>query len=65
MKQTETKKFHGQGICPKCGSMDLEYGISELEGDWLFYEFECNNCRATGKEWYKCVYSESILNDDI
>lgn len=52
------------GMCPKCGSDNLEYGNTELEGNYLGYEFECRQCGCEGTEWYKLVYEETVTDDN-
>ena len=52
-----------QGRCPVCGSDDLEWGNTELEGESLGYEFECNDCGAESTEWYELTYIETVLKD--
>ena len=51
-----------EGICPKCGSENLDYQDSEEKDEYLVYEFECEKCGATGKEWYTVSYLETVLN---
>jgi hypothetical protein len=58
------KKFdgagkNGQGQCKICGSLALEYGAVELEGEQLHYPYTCLNCGNHGKEWYSLTYVES------
>lgn len=52
------KKFlsNEQGICPVCGKCNLGWGDMEVDGNYLFYEWECEDCHAQGKEWYKMVF---------
>ena len=52
-----------QGNCPKCGSDELEYGSTEIEGDSLGYEFTCSKCGIQGVEWYYVIFSEFIINE--
>lgn len=42
--------------CPKCGSENLEYGVSEVDYE-LSYPVECKDCGFTGKEWYNLKFS--------
>ena len=49
------------GKCPKCGSFDIEYGSTEIDGDNLGYEFSCEKCGAYGLEWYTLEYAESLV----
>ena len=43
-----------QGHCPLCNSDDLTYFGNEIEGDWLKYPYECQNCGNTGNECWFC-----------
>jgi len=55
------------GKCPNCDSDDLDYGSLELEsinGEAVYYEFTCNKCGKSGKEWYNLEYTESISYKD-
>jgi len=53
------KKAGGPGICPKCGSVLLDYGDDELVDNDISYEFTCGDCGAMGKEWYHMEWIES------
>ena len=46
-----------QGHCPKCGSADLNYGESELSGESIYYEADCNECKSFLHEWYDLKFS--------
>jgi len=46
-----------QGTCPLCGGGDLEYGNTDLDGDGLSYEWECNICGTEGSEWYNLEFT--------
>jgi hypothetical protein len=50
------------GVCPKCGSLNLDYGDTQHEDMTLGYEFVCNDCKCEGIEWYDLKYSESIVD---
>jgi len=41
-----------QGICPKCGSDNLEYGPVEPEDESIYYPYTCQNCDFDGNEYY-------------
>ena len=43
--------------CPACGSRNLEYGNTELDGESLGYEFTCKDCGNEAIEWYSLEYS--------
>ena len=55
-----------QGHCPKCGSADINYGTSELSGESMYYEADCNTCEAQLHEWYDLKFSgfDLMLNED-
>ncbi len=55
----------GSGVCPKCKSEDLDYGNGYVEDESYYYEFTCNNCEASSKEWYNLTYSETLLNEEV
>lgn len=64
-----------QGICPVCGKSNLDWGDMELEGNHLYYEWICADCKTEGKEWYELKFdghnvilpdgTEEIVNDFI
>ena len=50
------------GFCPKCGG-DLEYGSSGVEDCSYYYEWECEDCNATGKEWYDMEFKSYTIDE--
>jgi hypothetical protein len=50
---------HEPGICPVCGSDNLEWGDDEKEGEHLFYEFTCGDCNSSGSELYRMEYIDT------
>ena len=46
-----------QGHCPNCGSADINYGTSELSGESIYYEADCNECKSFLHEWYDLKFS--------
>jgi hypothetical protein len=44
------------GICPKCGSDNIEYGASEVEETYIKYPWECNECSSTGTEYGNIIF---------
>ena len=54
-----------QGECPKCHSHNIEYGNTELDGEYLGYEFECNECGCQATEWYKLEFEETTSDEDL
>ena len=59
------KDCKGQGHCPKCGSSNLEYGNTELDGENLGYEFECRECGCEGIEWYYLQYGGTSVDESF
>lgn len=47
--------FYEEGNCPFCNSDNLEGGICEPEHDYVYREFNCNECKQAWTETYKCV----------
>ena len=50
-----------KGKCSVCNSENVDYGISELDGEQIGYEIVCCDCGAKGMEWYNLVYSETCM----
>lgn len=49
------------GICPKCGSELLRYGVLEPMGDSIYYPCECIDCGCKFKEWYNLEFNETVM----
>ena len=52
-----------EGQCPKCKNWNLDYNEMEIEGNSIYYPWTCEDCSASGKEWYSLEFSEQELND--
>ena len=50
-----------QGHCPKCGSDDINYGLSEVQDESIFYESDCNECESKFHEHYTLKFSGMSL----
>jgi hypothetical protein len=57
------EKIIRAGLCA-CGSEEITYGEMNIDGENLSYDFTCDKCGATGKEWYDVSYSETKMDDD-
>ena len=44
------------GKCPVCGNDDIEYGSSEIEDNYVKYEWTCPECSSEGNECGKIVF---------
>ena len=53
---------HQQGVCPFCGSEELEYGDSGLQDISYYYKWECKHCGHRGTEWYDLEFAEHTEN---
>jgi len=51
-----------KGNCPKCGSDNLEYSVSGIGDDAMYYPFTCIDCNCSGKEWYNLEYFGTFSN---
>ena len=53
----QKKRQISRGICPNCGSDDLEYGAIEPEGEGIFYPYTCQGCGFDGDEYYDVSFT--------
>ena len=49
--------------CPICNSNDIDYGVCVPKGEQLFYPWKCNECGASGKEWYLVEFIETVCDE--
>lgn len=52
------RMFNIQGQCPCCGGNDLDYGVAEFTDDCIYYPWTCEDCGATGTEFYSLNFIE-------
>jgi len=45
--------------CVKCNSDNIIYGGFEVQDNYGYYEYTCQDCEYEGKEYYKLVYDGS------
>lgn len=45
-----------QGVCPVCGSTDLDYASLEIDDCGVHYPTTCNNCSTTFNECYNLAF---------
>lgn len=50
------------GKCPKCGGYNLKYGVMQPIENSIYYPWECEDCGASGKEYYDLIFSEQELD---
>jgi hypothetical protein len=58
MKKTEL------GVCPKCGSDDIEYLELNYEGEYVIHECLCNDCDFGFQEYERLSYDGYSYNDE-
>lgn len=59
---SEHKRTYSPGVCAHCGSDRLLYSDPIIE-DELIYPYECEDCHATGKEYYDILFSFNETNE--
>lgn len=62
-KKIEKKGFI-EGYCSFCKSMDLEYGVLEIEDGVLYYPVSCK-CGAVGREYYNIEFTDIVMNRKV
>lgn len=58
MKKTEL------GVCPKCGSDDIEYLDMDYEDELIIHKCVCNKCELVFSEYEKTVYDGYSYYDE-
>jgi hypothetical protein len=53
-----------EGICPVCGSDNIEWGETEFEMPLMFYKCWCRECKAEFVEVYKVEYDGFNMDDE-
>ena len=54
-----------QGRCAKCGSDNVDYGSSELDGEGIYYEMACVDCGVDMHEYYSLTFEGiDVLNPE-
>lgn len=51
--------------CPVCGSKDWNYDNTELKGDLLIHQCECDDCDSTWEEVFAFVENRNIVDARI
>lgn len=56
-KTMTAQKKTVQGVCPNCGSTELDYGTLELlDGELAYYPVTCNNCNCYFEATFEMKY---------
>ena len=72
MRQMQLSNDHQcEGKCSACGSERLDYGETDVQGEFTQQEWTCLDCGAEGREFYDLTYAgtaryidESEVTDD-
>jgi hypothetical protein len=59
-----TKLPNERGICPFCGSENLDYASIKFEGDMAYFPWECKDCNHQGEEWYELKFAGHNVFDE-
>jgi len=57
-------KYNIQGVCPKCGNSNLDYGYFHNEGDFGHYDYTCLDCGCEGLEYYVFNFDGHMVRDE-
>lgn len=50
-----------EGKCAVCGGKNVQYGDSEVAEQSVYYEIDCDDCGACGREWYNLEYQDTRM----
>jgi|TARA_R100000501_G_C2603926_1_gene100237 hypothetical protein len=64
-RELRTIEEQCQGNCPHCNSDDLDYQGIEVDGDYCWYPFTCNVCKAVGSEDYIIKYNTTEVDVEL
>ena len=53
-------KYNKSGVCPRCGDENLEYVKTDLNDQFAWAMYECEDCGFKGIEWYTVSFTEHI-----
>lgn len=51
-----------RGICPYCGTANIEFGDNEIDGEFVYFHFTCPDCGACGREEYYMEFNRIICD---
>ena len=60
--EEETPTKTEPGICPVCGSDDINYQDPDFVDGDLYYQCYCSNCSTGFEEWYNLSYAETVID---
>lgn len=58
MNQKDFEDGGGEtGVCPCCGSKNLNYGKNYKDNIGIIYPWTCPDCKSKGKETYEITFT--------
>ena len=61
----DTKDFKNQqGYCPRCNSLNLDYGTADFLDTMVYFPWECKDCGLHGEEWYSLDFAGHNVFDE-
>ena len=51
-----------EGVCPKCGGIQLDYGAMDYNGESIYYPYSCPECGIEGKEWFSMTFVQHTID---
>ena len=65
-KNENKKLFHGEGVCPICGKLNINYGREYFDDYLLIFPATCEDCGTKFRESYIIDYfrKENIETKD-
>lgn len=64
MKHIKLKRIE-QGVCPYCGSTNINYDSAELDDEMVSYPATCNRCKRNFVEWYHLDFVGHNVGDNL
>ena len=62
--QEAAEQTHEAGVCPKCGSEQLDFDGFFVEDGNGIYKWKCESCGIRGRECYDMTFSEHIIDGE-
>lgn len=54
-----------EGVCPICGSDNIEYGSLEVCDAGVYYSVRCEDCQASFQEHYNLEFAGHVVNGEF
>ena len=57
MKELKLREKSCEGVCPNCGSENINWHDSDLQDGFIVYEATCDDCDTEFQEEYRLSYA--------